>query len=135
MDESQCAPCPYCGDAPVLVTGASLYHGHVPMCDEAWFWQCPRCRAHVGCHAGTQRPLGRVANERTRKARRRAHLAFDPLWKDRLWPRSAAYKWLAARLGIATAVCHISMMDETQCDKVVELMDELSVKLGRKVGA
>ena len=28
-----------------------------------WFYQCQNCNARVGCHRGTTRPLGNVANE------------------------------------------------------------------------
>jgi hypothetical protein len=60
-----------------------------------------------------------MANAELRAARSRAHAAFDPMWRGAGW-RTHAYKWLAAELGIAPEVCHISMMDVAMCERVVE---------------
>src|SRR5262245_33405455 len=49
----------------------------------AWpkIWYCNGCRASVGCHKGTNVPLGRMANKKTRTLRIRAHEAFDVIWQ------------------------------------------------------
>jgi len=75
---------PYCRAAALLVSGAVLYP-HREDLAELKFWQCEPCKAYVGCHrAGVghgdgSKPLGTLANEELRRARNRAHAAFDPL--------------------------------------------------------
>jgi len=88
------------------------------------FWNCDPCKAYVGCHPGTTNPLGRLANSELRKAKQKAHAAFDPIWKSGKLKRKAAYKWLADKIGIAEQNCHIGMMDVYQCLAVVELLRE-----------
>jgi len=74
----------------------------------------------VGCHFGTSRPLGRLADHRLRSARRAAHAAFDPLWRGGPMTRAAAYRALADSLGLPRGDCHIGGMDEAQCAAAVE---------------
>jgi len=112
--------CDYCGSAPELVTGAEVYP-HLPKLRDKWIWRCQPCKARVGCHPGTQVPLGRLANAELREAKQAAHAAFDPVWKDGHMKRGQAYSWLAERLGIHGKDCHIGMMNEEQCRRVVEL--------------
>jgi hypothetical protein len=56
----------------------------------------------VGCHKGTTKPLGRLADAELREWKKRAHAAFDPVWQA-LWQRenagSAGYKKGMAREG------------------------------------
>lgn len=47
-------------------------------------WKCVPCDAYVGCHKGTERPLGLVADAATRAAKIKAHAAFDPLWMRKM---------------------------------------------------
>lgn len=87
-------------------------------------WQCPNCVQSIcGCHRGTGKPLGNPANAATRKARRAAHNAFDPIWRKRgkAWTRPHAYRALAECMGISPAKCHISWMDQHAAERVVQL--------------
>lgn len=112
--------CPYCQRDAEIVTGARLYP-HRPDLVTKLFWRCDECDAHVGCHQDDPaRPLGRMANERLRRLKSRAHAAFDPLWKARHWKRGAAYRWLAEAIGIKPEDCHIGMFDEAQCLLVID---------------
>lgn len=113
--------CPYCKRPAELVSGAVIYP-HRPDLEGKRFHRCEPCRAWVGCHPGTTIPLGRLANDALRRAKRAAHEAFDPLWKNRHMRRNAAYKWLAERLGIPPGFCHIGAFDEAECARVVEVM-------------
>lgn len=87
---------------------------------ERWWWLCLSCRAYVGTHKGTIKPLGSPAGRETRRAREAAHAAFDPMWQKRqrlsgiskAKARGLGYKWLAEQLGISFKECHIGMMDE-----------------------
>lgn len=116
--------CDYCGNAAKLVTGKAIYP-HRPDLYRLSFWQCKPCGAYVGCHKkeggngdGTK-PLGRLANAELRAAKTRAHAAFDPLWRERGMKRRAAYAWLAEKLGVSKAECHIGMMDVETCERVI----------------
>jgi len=120
--------CPYCGAAAKLVTGAEVYP-HFDDLHDGGYWRCAPCDAHVGCHKGSEVPLGTLANKSTRRARMLAHAVFDPIWKrggrdGRL--RSKAYAWLARELGCRKGEpCHIASMDEETCRRVVALVREL----------
>ena len=121
--------CPYCGKVAELVGNAVIYgrtvgHGQA--------WACgnfPKCDAYVGCHHGTNIPLGSLANKALRKARGAAHRALDPLWTRkmkvdgcaRFKARSAAYRWIAKQLEIGFDFCHIAMFNEAQCRRVVKI--------------
>lgn len=110
--------CPYCGKESELVTGRVIYP-HRSDLYHLWFYRCAPCDAYEGCHPGSKRPLGRLANRELRQARMAAHRAFDPIWKSKEMNRSQAYAWLASRLGIEIEDCHIGMFDVSKCEQVV----------------
>jgi len=111
--------CDYCGKAAAFVTGLQLYP-HRPDLYSLQFYQCQPCKAHVGCHKGSNGvPLGRLANADLRAAKNRAHAAFDPIWKGRSMSRGSAYSWLAKSLGIPQQECHIGMFNIEMCEQVV----------------
>jgi hypothetical protein len=112
--------CDYCGAAADLVGGQAIYP-HRPDLWTKRFWRCRPCRAYVGCHRGTDRPLGRLANAQLRMIRGRAHACFDPLWRDGSMNRADAYAWLARQLDIEPDRCHIGMFDVEQCRAVIRL--------------
>jgi hypothetical protein len=112
--------CNYCGEAAERVTGAQMYP-HLPALRARIFFRCLPCRAHVGTHAATGKPFGRLANAELRAARRRAHDAFDALWRRKRSSRSNAYAWLARELGIRVEETHIGMFDVAMCERVVDV--------------
>lgn len=115
--------CDYCGHPAELVTGREVYPG-IRTLHHKMLYRCLPCAAHVGCHEGTMRPLGRLANAELRAAKMAAHAAFDPVWRDeRAMTRRGAYAWLAAQLGIPREDCHIGMFDAPQCRRVVEICE------------
>lgn len=91
-------------------------------------WLC-ECGAYCGCHAGTDRALGRPAGPVTRKARSAAHAAFDPLWLakskrdgiSKTRARGAGYLWLAGELELDPEECHIGSMTAAYAHRVVAL--------------
>lgn len=88
------------------------------------FYSCPEypnCDI-IGSFSGFDHKF-RISDQPTRAARMRAHEAFDQLWKRGHLKRTAAYKWLAAELGIKNAGrdCHIKHFDEETCRRVVVL--------------
>ncbi|MBK8752385.1 MAG: hypothetical protein IPL99_12380 [Candidatus Competibacteraceae bacterium] len=121
--------CPYCGHASRQVNGKIIYP-HRPDLYDKWFYQCAPCEAYVGCHPGTERPLGRLANVELRQAKIAAHAAFDPLWQSRHAHRRDAYAWLAEQLGIAVKHCHIGQFDIDQCRRVVVVCTSVTIERG-----
>ena len=137
--------CPYCDQAAALVTGADVYP-HRPDLSGLKFYRCDPCDAHVGCHrpgtwawvggakvanTGTE-PLGRLANAELRAAKKMAHDAFDPVWRDGGISRRDAYAWLAGMLGIELQQCHIGLFDTDQCAAVARAVHALKAVCGRK---
>ncbi|WP_019583818.1 zinc-finger-containing protein [Thioalkalivibrio sp. ALE16] len=112
--------CPYCGGWSERVAGRDLYPHRADLFERT-FYRCDPCDAHVGCHPGTGKPLGRLANAALRRAKSQAHAAFDPIWKNGAMSRSQAYSWLARQMALPKSECHIGDFDEGQCAAVVEL--------------
>lgn len=110
--------CPYCNAKAELVNGAVIYP-HRPDLFTKLFYHCAPCDSYVGCHPGTDKPLGRLANAQLRAAKSAAHRAFDPIWQGGRMPRKAAYAELAATLGIPVKECHIGMFDLAMCKRVI----------------
>lgn len=106
-----------------LVTGDVIYPDK-PALAEKKFWRCPRCQAYVGCHPGTEKPLGSTANAELRQARMAAHDVFDQLWKSNELTKRDAYIWLRVSMFLSEDECHISMFDLEQCQTVVRLCKE-----------
>lgn len=112
--------CDYCNTATRLAKGNEIYP-HRPDLASLNFYLCDSCGAYVGCHKNGdgKRPLGRVANAELRRAKSKAHAAFDPLWKSGRMTRGAAYTALAKSMGIYKEQCHIGMFNVEQCEYVV----------------
>ncbi len=134
--------CPYCNSVAVLRPAVDIYkyeNNYGPL------WACasyPKCDAYVGCHPGTEKPLGRLADGCLRFAKQRAHKAFDPLWEAKMRrtgcskgeARRASYTWLAGQLGIPPQECHIGMMDTVRCIEVEAICEPYTRTKKRAVG-
>lgn len=110
--------CDCCGSPRVRLQKRSLMRMRVP---KAWdlIWHCLDCLALVGCHEGTDIPLGRMADGPTREARFNAHKVFDRLWKGRgPMSRAEAYAWMATTLMVPPEEAHIGMLSLEQCEKL-----------------
>ena len=112
--------CPYCGGEAGLYTGASLYAHRDHLKDE-FFYHCAPCKATVSCFPGSAVPKGTLANAKLRKARLRAHEAFDPLWQKGYINRSNAYEWLAKQMRMHIDNCHMALFDYEQCQEVIRI--------------
>lgn len=109
--------CPYCGRPTQLVDDTEIYgRSFGTKC-----FVCKPCDAWVGCHKGTERALGRVADKGLRALKQQAHEAFDPIWKNGHLTRQKAYKLLSAAFGIPTEQTHIGMFDADMCRQVINL--------------
>jgi hypothetical protein len=125
--------CPDCGGIAGLASSKEVYGGR----DYGPIYLCRPCRAYVGCHKGTTKPLGRLADAELREWKKRAHAAFDPVWQEH-WQRENAgsagykkgmardgrYRRLAELMGLSREECHIGMFDVEQCKEVVRLCRE-----------
>ena len=109
--------CDYCGKPAWLTSSTTVCpidFGHI--------WYCPDCRAWVGTHKGTDKPLGRLANTKLRKLKKAAHKALDNLLcgKENS-TRKAVYEWLADKMGLPLDKCYISMLDAEQCKQLITI--------------
>ena len=129
------AVCDYCSGEARLVFGDVIYP-HRPDLFDKKFYYCKPCDAWVGCHARTEKPLGRLANKELRRFKQAAHAALDPLWQKRHerkskadpgykkgMARGGAYKRLAKKMGIPIKECHIGMFTVEQCKQVIEICE------------
>jgi hypothetical protein len=118
--------CPYCSKPARLVPGPTVYPDRSDLADRQ-FWQCRPCHAHVGCHPGTDKPLGPLAKRQLRQLRMEAHTHFDNLWKEAMkregltkgQARRRYYGWLAHQLGGTPS--NIGHMDELGCSRVIAI--------------
>lgn len=117
--------CPTCNARAITATGEDIYP-HRPDLYAKKFWRCPikEHDAYVGCHPGTNHPLGRLATAETRALKLAAHHAFDPLWKQGYMSRGNAYGWLAEKLGIPRGCCHMGSMSDDNLRRVVSICKE-----------
>jgi len=120
--------CDYCGEPAELKTGNKVYH-HRPDLEKKLFWVCDPCNARVGCHPGTTKPLGRLANSKLRYWKRQAHQAFDPIWRTGEKKRTQAYRWLAREMELDRDFCHIGMFDIDQCKQVIYICLQKELKV------
>ena len=118
--------CDYCKRQAELV-GAEKIYPHRPDLADKWFWRCVPCGAYVGCHPGTQNPLGRLADAALRRAKQRVHRVLDPLWKSGKMSRKDAYKQLSDRLGIASQNCHVGMFDVQTCEAACRALTQKEI--------
>lgn len=126
--------CGYCLNPAELVKFGE--GGYPYRSDYGPVWLCRKDAAWVGCHAGTENALGRLANAELRAAKQAAHAAFDPLWHRKMaregcsksQARRAGYRWLAAQLGLPVKKTHIGFMSLEECQRVVEICTNVAPK-------
>ena len=115
--------CRYCGSVIRLVPARAVYGSSVKRLglEKEYIYQCQNCNARVGCHKGTTRPLGYVANETLRLKRMETHQVFDALWKEKGMTRTKGYHWLAEQMGLPARLTHIGGFEMDQCQQVIGL--------------
>lgn len=98
-------------------------------CDAA-----PACDYRVGAHKASGEPLGTPTDAVGREARKRAHAAFDALWRrdydGNSRRRTRAYNQLAYAMGLPPEECHIARFGVMQCDAVVLAVRALTAAEG-----
>lgn len=113
--------CPYCNKPTELVNGEVIYP-HRSDLKQKLFWYCAKDDAFVGCHPGTEKPLGYPATAFLRSQRSSIHALLDPLWRSGAESRSAVYAKLAKRLGIDEKLCHVAMFDSDRCEAARQIL-------------
>jgi hypothetical protein len=107
--------CNYCHKDAQWVSNEKIYgrrYGQSYM-----IWHCEPCKAYVGCHRNTKRPLGTLAKIELRELRKKAHSVFDPLYRDfRSATRTKEYKHMSEYFG---KEMHIGESDEQQCLEII----------------
>ncbi|MBL8505912.1 MAG: hypothetical protein JNJ51_06105 [Methylobacillus glycogenes] len=111
--------CRYCGDCVSIVTNDEVYgriYGTYP-----WIYLCENddCRAYVGMHPLTAIPLGVLADKELRDWRKKSKGNFLSMFPDGdsndKVARTAAYQWLADKMGIPLEKCHFGWFEVEQC--------------------
>lgn len=80
-----------------------------------WMYRCPNCGSSVGMHPFTNIPLGTLADDALKKARKESKQPFEMLWQSRRMTRAQAYAALADHLGIEAGKCHFGWFDAATC--------------------
>lgn len=114
--------CPYCNQPAKCVPNEEIYNGK-RYGKSYMMWWCEPCDAYVGTHENDpDRPLGTLANRELREWRKKAHRAFDPLWKSKKMKRQEAYRWLYEQTG---KWIHMGESDIETCKLVIKTIDEV----------
>ena len=114
--------CPYCKKEAKLVTG-KFVHPFQSRHKNKNYYICVACDAYVGCHKGTRKALGTLANAELRILRMKVHTAFDPLWRSKVITRKEAYIALSKKLNIPLTKCHIAAFDIETCNRILEIIE------------
>ena len=119
--------CPSCSNEGRLVSGDQIYP-HRPDLAHKKFYLCSDCDTFVGCHPGSIRPLGSMADKELRRIRSQTHDMFDRIWKDHNHPnhmsRYKAYQWLGTKLGLSSV--HIGESDRDRCMLIQKIVRKVS---------
>lgn len=119
--------CRYCGGAVRLVSASKVYGPAAAArlgIERQSFYQCQNCNARVGCHPGSTRPLGNLANGALRMKRMETHHVFDSFWKERGMSRTQAYKWMAKKMRLSEELAHIGGFEIDRCQKLIKLCEK-----------
>jgi len=111
--------CPYCYEESELVRSTEVLTDH-----HGWIYLCRPCQAWIGCHKGSTKPYGRLANAELRDLKDEAHEVFDKIWKKGGMERNQAYAWLAMKMQVPRKYCHIGMFSEGMCREVIKFSKE-----------
>lgn len=108
--------CPYCGRMAILHDASYVYKENA--LDE-YLYVCsgyPECDAYVGVHAGSLRPKGSLANGDLRHKRIETHRLFDAIWKNGIFSRKEAYRWMQDTFSLNSSQAHIGQFSDYRCD-------------------
>ena len=96
-----------------IVQGSTVYTSR-PDLNHLKFWRCATCKNSIGCHKGTTKPLGVIANKELKQARIKIHSIIDPIWKSGKMSRKEVYQHITRNLGYVYHTGEISSLDEAR---------------------
>jgi len=108
--------CPYCGRMAILHDASYVYKENAL---DKYLYVCsgyPECDAYVGVHAGSLRPKGSLANGDLRHKRIETHRLFDAIWKNGIFSRKEAYRWMQDTFSLNSSQAHIGQFSDYRCD-------------------
>ena len=108
--------CPYCGRNAILRDAKYVYKEHAL---DQHLYVCsgyPECDAYVGVHEGTLLPKGSLANGDLRHTRIETHRLFDAIWKNGIFSRKDAYRWMQDIFSLSSNQAHIGEFSDYRCD-------------------
>lgn len=121
--------CIECGGHSHLTNGGEIYP-HRDDLKHLNFYKC-RCGAYVGCHKGTNTPLGFPAGPETRKLRGKVRKVLDPHWKlisvGRKKAREDVYAWLSMRMKLPSKYAHVAKFDKHQCLQALDILKGMTL--------
>lgn len=112
--------CPYCHKPAKYGPNEEFYgkrYGKSYMC-----YYCLDCRAYVGTHQNSKKPLGTMANDELRKWRIKAHRIIDPLWKSGKYSRRKVYLKLSDAFGRQVHMGESTVEDCKDIIRMVQLL-------------
>lgn len=112
--------CPYCGSHVVYRSADGIYRDNSK---GAMLYACakyPDCDSYVRVHAGTNIPVGSLANHELRALRRTAHHYFNQLYECGYMSKQDAYQWLADLIMAPLSEAHIGYLGEHYCKEVIK---------------
>lgn len=109
--------CPYCKSGTKMMSELQVYGKTYSNRVIIACKNYPRCDSYVGTHDNGI-PLGRLAKQSLRVAKKEAHKHFDKIWKRGFVKRGELYEWLSDYLGIPRDYTHIGMFSLKTCKDV-----------------
>lgn len=122
--------CHLCDGTNITLEKNSVVYNGKEYGDWPYIYLCNTCRAYVGLHPETNIPLGTLADEETRQARKLCKDPFEKLWRSGKWHRNEAYQKLANALDIDKAECHFAWFTVEMCYEAREWAIEQQKELG-----
>ena len=111
--------CPYCQQSAVLVTAADI--GVEDRANRP-YWRCKPCGAYIACYAGTETPLGPLADESLREAQHLARVAFRAFKEKNLFTKGEAFQALAKKLHMSPREVDFNHFDINTCLRVTKVL-------------
>lgn len=115
--------CVQCKDEvkPIKTNGKEIYP-HRKDLYHLTFYKCPQCSNYVGCHKGTNTPLGCIPTKELKQARIKAHNYMDSFWKSGRVKRSKIYKTLTEHFGYEYHNGNTKSVQE--CEEAIKVIKE-----------
>lgn len=113
--------CPFCSSEVVLTSNKEIYGKEF---GNGKCYLCRKCKASVGTHNGTTRPLGILANREMKILKKTCHDLFDITWKNKILNRTEAYKRLARSLGIKQEDCHFGHFEIDMLINAIKVLSD-----------